>query len=148
MTTLERVRLVGAGVDRVDGPRKVTGSAPYPNDVSFPNLAHAALVRSTIAAGRIRRIATGPAEAAPGVLAVISHENAPKLERGPATRIGPQPPPPLQDDRILHHGQYVAVVVASTAEQATAAARLVEVGWTSSAATWPPGWRLPRSPSR
>ncbi len=129
MTTLERVRLVGAGVDRVDGPRKVTGSAPYPNDVSFPNLAHAALVRSTIAAGRIRRIATGPAEAAPGVLAVISHENAPKLERGPATRIGPQPPPPLQDDRILHHGQYVAVVVASTAEQATAAARLVEVDY-------------------
>src|SRR6266487_324722 len=131
MTTLERVRLVGAGVDRVDGPRKVTGSAPYPNDVSFPNLAHAALVRSTIAAGRIRRIATGLAEAAPGVLAVISHENAPKLERGPATRIGPQPPPPLQDDRILHHGQYVAVVVASTAEQATAAARLVEVDYTT-----------------
>jgi len=55
MTTLERVRLVGAGVDRVDGPRKVTGSAPYPNDFSFPNLAHAALVRSTIAAGASAR---------------------------------------------------------------------------------------------
>jgi CO/xanthine dehydrogenase Mo-binding subunit len=127
MTTIERVRLVGAGVDRVDGPRKVTGAAPYPNDVDFPDLAHAALVRSTVAAGRIRRIDTGPAEAAPGVLAVITHHNAPRLERGPVTRIGPQPPPPLQDDQVLYHGQYVGVVVATTAEQARAAARQLEV---------------------
>jgi xanthine dehydrogenase YagR molybdenum-binding subunit len=129
MTTIERVRLVGAGVDRVDGPLKVTGAARYPNDFDFPDLAHAVLVRATIAAGRIRRIDTGPAEAAPGVLAVITHLNAPRLGRGPATHIGPQPPPPLQDDRILHHGQYVAVVVAETAERATAAARQVEVDY-------------------
>jgi CO/xanthine dehydrogenase Mo-binding subunit len=129
MTTIERMRLVGAGVDRVDGPLKVAGAAPYPNDFSFPDLAHAALVRATIAAGRIRRIDTGPAEASPGALAVITHQNAPKLERGPATDIGPQPPPPLQDDRILHYGQYVAMVVATTAEQARAAARLLEVDY-------------------
>jgi xanthine dehydrogenase YagR molybdenum-binding subunit len=129
MTTLEAVPLVGAGVDRVDGPRKVTGAAPYPNDVDVPNLAHASLVRATIAAGRIKSIDTGPAQAAPGVLAVITYHNAPKLERGPATDIGPQPPPPLQDDRVLYHGQYVAVVVAATAEQARAAARLVEVDY-------------------
>ncbi len=86
MTTLEAVRLVGVGVDRVDGPRKVTGAAPYPNDFSFPNLAHGALVRATIAAGRIRRIDTGQAEAAPGVLAVITHQNAPRLGRAPAER--------------------------------------------------------------
>jgi xanthine dehydrogenase YagR molybdenum-binding subunit len=128
-TTIERVRLVGAGVDRVDGPRKVTGAAPYPNDVDFPDLAHAVLVRATIAAGRIKSINTGPAQQAPGVLAVITHHNAPKLGRGPATDIGPQPPPPLQDDRVLRHGQYVAVVVATTAEQATAAARLIEVDY-------------------
>jgi xanthine dehydrogenase YagR molybdenum-binding subunit len=129
MTTIEAMRLVGAGVDRVDGPRKVAGAAPYPNDVDLPNLAHAALVRATIAAGRIRGIDTGPAEAAPGVLAVITHHNAPRLGRGPATSIGPQPPPPLQDDQVLHHGQYVAVVAATTAEQATSAARLVEVDY-------------------
>ena len=129
MTTLEAVRLVGVGVDRVDGPRKVTGAAPYPNDFSFPNLAHAALVRATIAAGRIRRIDTGQAEAAPGVLAVITHQNAPRLGRAPADIGLPQPPPPLQDDHILHHGQYVAVMVADTAEQATAAARLVQVDY-------------------
>jgi xanthine dehydrogenase YagR molybdenum-binding subunit len=127
MTTIDAVPLVGAGVDRVDGPLKVAGAAPYPSDVDFPNLAHAALARATIPAGRIRRIDTGPAQAAPGVLSVITHHNAPKLERGPAADIGPQPPPPLQDDRVLHHGQYVAVVVASTAEQARAAAWQLEV---------------------
>ncbi|HEY4465343.1 MAG TPA: xanthine dehydrogenase family protein molybdopterin-binding subunit [Streptosporangiaceae bacterium] len=129
MTTLGQVPLVGAGVDRVDGPLKVTGAAPYSSDVSFPDLAHAVLVRSTIAAGRIRGISTGPAEAEPGVLAVITYQNAPSLRPGPATPLGPQPPQPLQSDRIFHHGQYVALVVATTAEQATAAARLVEVDY-------------------
>ena len=88
MTTLEAVPLVGVGVDRVDGPRKVAGAAPYPNDFSFPDLAHAALVRASIAAGRIRRIDTGPAEAAPGVLEAITHRNAPRLGRAPAG-VGP-----------------------------------------------------------
>jgi xanthine dehydrogenase YagR molybdenum-binding subunit len=128
-TTIEAVRLVGAGVDRVDGPRKVTGAAPYPTDVDLPNLAHAVLVRATIAAGRIKSINTGPAQRAPGVLAVITHHNAPRLGRGPATAIGLPPPPPLQDDRVLYHGQYVAVVVAATAGQATAAARLIEADY-------------------
>jgi CO/xanthine dehydrogenase Mo-binding subunit len=125
MTALEAGRLVGAGVDRVDGPRKVTGSAPYPNDASFPDVAHAALVRSTIAAGRIRGISIGRAEAAPGVLGVITHCNAPKLERRPGRSLTP----PLQDDHIAHHGQYVGVVVAETPEQAAMAARLVEVDY-------------------
>jgi CO/xanthine dehydrogenase Mo-binding subunit len=127
MTTIERIPLVGDGVDRVDGPLKVTGAAPYPGDFDFADLAHAALVRATVAAGRISRIDTGPAEAAPGVLTVITHENAPPLGSGPATSRGPQPPLPLQADRVLHHGQYVAVVVANTAEQAVAAVRRVEV---------------------
>jgi xanthine dehydrogenase YagR molybdenum-binding subunit len=129
MTTLEAVRLVGAGVDRVDGPRKVAGAAPYPNDVTFPGLAHAAPVRATVAAGRIRRIDTGPARAAAGVLAVITHHDAPTLGRAPAGIGPPQPPPPLQDDRVLYQGQYVAVVVAGTAGQATAAGWLVEVDY-------------------
>ncbi|WP_431898014.1 xanthine dehydrogenase family protein molybdopterin-binding subunit [Nonomuraea sp. bgisy101] len=128
MTTLEHVELVGEGVDRVDGPQKVTGAARYPNDFGFPNLAHVALVRSTIAAGRISGLDTGAAESAPGVLAVITHENAPPLGRAPDTFLS-APPPPLQDDRILHYGQYLAMVVADTAEQATAAARRVRVDY-------------------
>src|SRR3989442_3915498 len=125
--------LIGPGVDRVDGPLKVAGAAHYPSDFSFPNLAHAVLVQSTVAAGRIRRIDTGTADAAPGVLAVITHENAGRLARGPAWRAAgvtsPSPPPSLQDDRIQHYGQHIAVVVDETLEQATAAARLIEVAY-------------------
>ena len=86
-------------------------------------------MRSTIAAGRIRSVDTGAAEASPGVLAVITHANAPRLERMPATPVGTQPPTPLQNDRILHYGDYVGVVAADTPEQAIAAARLVEVDY-------------------
>lgn len=125
MSTVESRPLIGAGVNRVDGPRKVAGAAPYPMDFNVPGQAYGALVQSAIAAGRIARIDTEAAEAAPGVLAVLTHLNAPKLERGPMTGLGVSPPPPLQDDRILHHGQHIALVVAETQEQATAAARLV-----------------------
>ncbi|MFC5752739.1 xanthine dehydrogenase family protein molybdopterin-binding subunit [Actinomadura rugatobispora] len=129
MTTLETRPVIGAGIDRVDAPLKVTGKAQYPNDVDRPGMAHAALVRSTIAAGRIRGIDAAEAEAAPGVLAVITHLNAPRLERGPTTLLGPSPPAPLQDERILHYGQHVAVVAATTAEQARHAASLVRVDY-------------------
>jgi xanthine dehydrogenase YagR molybdenum-binding subunit len=127
--TVVEPTIVGAGVDRVDGPQKVTGAARYPNDFTYANLAHAVLVGATVPAGRIRRIHTRAAAAAPGVLAVITHDNAPRLARGPDTPLWRQPPPPLQDDRIRHYGQYVALVAAETAEQATAAARLVDVDY-------------------
>jgi CO/xanthine dehydrogenase Mo-binding subunit len=86
-------------------------------------------VRSTVPAGRISHIDVGAAQAAPEIVGVITHENSPKLERGPASLLGPPPPPPLQDDRILYHGQYVAVVIAETPREAAAAARLVEVDY-------------------
>jgi CO/xanthine dehydrogenase Mo-binding subunit len=129
MTTIEIPKAIGVDLTRVDGPLKVTGAALYPTDFDYPNLAYAVLVRGTIAAGRIRRIDTDQAQAAPGVLAVITHHNAPRLRRGPDTPGWRQPPPPLQDDRILYYGQYVALVVASTAEQATAAGQLVKVDY-------------------
>ncbi|MEU3979405.1 xanthine dehydrogenase family protein molybdopterin-binding subunit [Streptomyces sp. NPDC026672] len=127
MTTLETRGAVGAGIDRVDAPLKVTGAAPYPNDVTFPGMVHAALVTSTVAAGRIIGIDVSRAVAAPGVLDVITHLTAPRLERGPMTLLGSSPPAPLQDDRVLHHGQHIGIVVAETAEQARHAARLVRV---------------------
>ncbi|HWO65074.1 MAG TPA: xanthine dehydrogenase family protein molybdopterin-binding subunit [Umezawaea sp.] len=125
---------VGLPLDRVDGPVKVTGAARYPSDVSLPGQAHAALVRSTIAAGRISRIDTSRALAAPGVLAVLTHENAPALAEAPMTALGPPPRFPLADDRIVHFGQHVAVVVAGTPQQATAAADLVDVEYERSEA--------------
>src|SRR5258705_7234417 len=134
MTTTTHEKHIGDPVDRVDGPPKVTGAALYPSDFTFPDLTHAILVQSTIAAGTIRGIDATMAEAAPGVLAVITHENAPALVAGPTARADPSPTaPPLQDNRIVHHGQHVAVVVARTREQAAAAARLVEIDYDEAA---------------
>src|SRR5260370_32851400 len=127
MTNAIGSQVLGAPVDRVDGPLKVAGAAPYPSDVTLPGLVHAALVHATIAVGTITRIGTALAGAAPGVLAVITHENAPALPAGPMTQLGPSPQFPLKDNRILYHRQPVAIVVARTREQATSAARLVEL---------------------
>ena len=121
--------LAGNPVDRVDGPAKTTGAALYPSDVTYPDLAHAALVQSVTAAGAISSIHTKEALAAPGVLAVITHQNCPPLADGPVTPLGPSPRFPLKDNRIVHRGQHVAIVVADTPEQAVAAARLVKVDY-------------------
>ncbi|MET8805232.1 xanthine dehydrogenase family protein molybdopterin-binding subunit [Streptomyces sp. NPDC004546] len=129
MSTVESRPRVGAGVNRVDGPRKVTGTAPYPMDFSVPGQAYGALVQSTVAAGRIVRIHTEAAEGAPGVITVLTHENAPKVGAGPVTVLGASPPAPLRNDRIVHHGQHIAFVVAETPEQAGAAARLVRADY-------------------
>ena len=127
MTPALGAKLIGEPVDRVDGPAKVTGAAAYPSDVTVPGLAHAALVQSTIAAGTITRIDTGDAAAASGVLAVLTHQNAPALAEGPMTALGPSPPYPLKDNRIQHHGQHVAIVVAQTHEQACEVRRPLRV---------------------
>ena len=120
---------------RVDGVAKVTGAAKYAAEFARPDLAYGAIVQSTIAKGRIVTIDTAAAERAPGVLAVITHENAPKL---PYQRQHPTPPvdpeigaqlPMLQDDLVRHNGQYVALVVANTLEQATHAADLVRIAY-------------------
>lgn len=121
--------VLGEPVDRIDGRPKVTGGARYPSDVHYPGMAYAALVQSAVAAGTIRRIETAEALAAPGVLAVLTHENAPPLADGPASLLGPPPRYPLRDARVVHHGQHVAVVVADTAERARTAARLVRVAY-------------------
>ena len=132
MSTATVVDVVGTPVDRVDGRLKVTGTATYPIDVNPPGVAYAVLVGSTVTSGRILHIAVDAAERAPGVLAVISHLNAPALAHAPATLtmgdpIGPQPLPPFQSDAVLHYGQHVAMVVAETREEANAAAALIDV---------------------
>ncbi|MEU6339805.1 xanthine dehydrogenase family protein molybdopterin-binding subunit [Streptomyces sp. NPDC046977] len=129
MSTVESRPLVGTGINRVDGPRKVTGTAPYPMDFSVPGQVYGALVQSTIAAGRIVRMHTEAAETAPGVISVLTHENAPEVGTGPVTVLGPSPAAPLRNDRIIHQGQHIGFVVAETPEQATAAARLVRADY-------------------
>ena len=96
-------------------------------------LSHAALVCSTIASGRIDAIDSRAAEAAPGVIAVITHANAPRMQGaghvqpGDGEAAAPSDLPIIQDDRVHWNGQPVAIVVAETLEQAEHAASLVTV---------------------
>ena len=123
--------VIGKPVSRVDGRQKVTGGARYAAEFDVPNMAHAAVVRSTTANGRIAFIDTAPAERSAGVIAVLTHRNAPRL----AYRRHKAAPDPetgerlhvLQDDQLSHQGQPIALVVAHTLEQASHAATLVRV---------------------
>jgi CO/xanthine dehydrogenase Mo-binding subunit len=90
----------------VDGKLKVAGAAPHPSDVSYPGMAYAAFVRSTIAAGRVLDIDAADALALPGVHEIVTHRNAPNSAARPRARAARNRPPPLHDDRVLHHGQY------------------------------------------
>src|SRR3954447_25554963 len=110
-------RVVGRPVDRVDGRLNVTGQARSTAGHRLPGLAYGVLVGSTIARGRIAAIDTAAAEKAPGVIAVLTHRNAPELPAwkevpGPPNRPGGKPLQPLRDDRVHHNGQPVALVVA------------------------------------
>lgn len=126
--------ILGDPLDRVDGPLKVRGAAPYASDITYPDLAHAAFVQSAIATGRIRRIDTSRAASMPGVLVVVTHENAPALAEAPSQPFFPGARFPLRDDEILHHGQYVAMIVAESRERAVEAARQVTVEYEPAAA--------------
>jgi xanthine dehydrogenase YagR molybdenum-binding subunit len=124
---------IGAGTRRVDGPAKVTGAARYAAEFAPPGLAHAVLVQSTVPAGCVTVIDTAQAAQMPGVLAVLTHHNAPRLA---AARMFPaggasQSLLPLQDDRVRFTGQPVGLVVAETFEQATDAADQVKIGYKS-----------------
>jgi xanthine dehydrogenase YagR molybdenum-binding subunit len=121
---------VGAPLSRVDGRLKVTGKAQYAAEFDVDGAVHAVIVDASIGRGRITSIDTGAAEAQPGVLRVIHHGNAPKLPY--RDNAGSNNPPGrrqrvFQDDRVLFHGQPVAVVVATTLEAAQHGASLVKV---------------------
>jgi xanthine dehydrogenase YagR molybdenum-binding subunit len=119
---------IGQPINRVDGILKVTGAAPYATDYIFKDIAHAVLFKSTIAAGNIRNIDTNEAEKSPGVLAVITHQNAPKLNVKGGLRGGAL----LQSDEIKFYGQHIGLVVAETFEQARHAAQLIKVEYDKS----------------
>lgn len=125
--------VIGQPVSRVDGRLKVTGAATYAAEFEVPNLAHAAVVRSTIANGRIASIDTATAEQAPGVLTVLTFRNAPRLAYRPH-KGAPDPGAGerlhvLQDDSVNHQGQPIALAIADTLERAAHAATLVRVAY-------------------
>ncbi|MCJ2013343.1 xanthine dehydrogenase family protein molybdopterin-binding subunit [Methylobacterium sp. J-076] len=117
--------LVGRPLDRVDGPLKVTGRAPYAYESrALKDPAYGYIVTATVAAGTITAIDATAARNAPGTILVMTHENVP--EQGEKKE---QVWPQLQGREVLFYGQPVAFVVAETFEQARAAALLVKVNY-------------------
>ncbi len=121
---IDQMKVVGRAHDRIDGPLKTTGTAPYAyewqNEV--PGAAYGYVLGAAIAKGRITAMDLHDAESAPGVLAIVTAANAGKLGKGDmnaATLLG--------GPQIEHYHQAIAVVVAETFEQARAAASLINV---------------------
>ncbi|MBA3860030.1 MAG: xanthine dehydrogenase family protein molybdopterin-binding subunit [Cyanobacteria bacterium PR.3.49] len=124
---------IGRATNRIDGPLKVTGSAMYTSDHNFPGMLHAVPVFATIANGSINKIDTSDAERMPGVKGIFHRSNIGKLFRvapnSDYNAFSDEDRPPFEDDIVRYYGQYVAVAVAETLEQATAAAHAVKVSY-------------------
>jgi xanthine dehydrogenase YagR molybdenum-binding subunit len=129
--------LTGQPLDRIDGVLKVTGEARYAAEFPEARLAHAVLVTSTIACGSIASIDSRRAQSMPGVLLVMTHDNAMRLPNGGRS---PLSPPAgrrltlLQDDQVRYSNEPVAVVVADTLEHATDAANALRIQYRASTA--------------
>ena len=123
--------IIGAPVDRTDGRLKVTGGVRFAAEVNVPGLVHGVIVSSTLAAGKVASMDTAAAEKAPGVLAVFTPFNMPKLPKSPSMGVGSSPVSRqlavLQDADVHYFLQPIGVVVADTLEHATHAAELVKV---------------------
>src|ERR1700739_4744447 len=134
--------IIGTPTPRVDGPLKTTGAAQYAADFHFERMAHAVPVSASIASGRITKLDTTAAEQMPGVLLVLHHGNIGPLYRtapGDDNATNSEVRSAFEDEVVRHWGQYVAVVVAETLEQATAAAAAVKVEYDAEPAKLRPG---------
>lgn len=122
--------VIGTSVSRKDGWAKVTGGATYAAEHQIPGLVHGYLVTATIANGRIKAIDTRSAERSPGVVAVFTHQKAPKVFMPANDFMNSkiyEARLPLSDDRVHYAGQIIGLVVADTLERARHAAHLVKV---------------------
>jgi xanthine dehydrogenase YagR molybdenum-binding subunit len=129
---------VGKPLVRVEGREKVTGRAKYSAEFPLLGLTYGVLATSTIAKGKIQSIDTSVAAREPGVIAVLTHQNLPKLAKTPNDAAGkkeigaPMGFLPMTGDEIFYAAQPVALVVADTLEHATHAATLVKVTYQKS----------------
>jgi xanthine dehydrogenase YagR molybdenum-binding subunit len=121
-------RTIGSDQQRIGALEKVTGSTRFTADDTRPGLAHAMLVTATIGKGRIKGLDISAAEAAPGVLLVLTHESMDRLQ-SPGFIFGGgwgfQSLALIQTDRVSYRGQPIALVVAESLEAAMEAAALV-----------------------
>src|SRR5260221_233436 len=122
-------RAIGGPLARIDGPLKVTGAARYAYEYPVAGVTYAFPIQSTIAKGRVVSTDARAARALPGVVAVLSHENAPRLRPVDIQVIGQrdQDLAVFQSDVVTYRGQAVAAVVAESLEVARQAASLVTV---------------------
>jgi xanthine dehydrogenase YagR molybdenum-binding subunit len=130
--------VIGKARPRVDGPLKVSGKAMYTSDHNFPGMLYAVPVCATIANGEVEKIDTGAAEKMPGVRAIFVRGNIGKLFRSSEgvafdaeMSHSDENRPPFEDDVVRYYGQYVALAVADTFEQSSAAADAVKVTYRS-----------------
>ena len=133
-TSMRRWGALGEPVSRLDGPLKVAGAARFAAEVRLEGLAYAAIVPAAIAKGRLTAIDTAAAQAAGGVIAIMTHQNSPRLRPTPLILDDPDGAsfsnaPVMQDDVVRWNGEAVAVVVAETQEAAEHAASLVQVSY-------------------
>jgi xanthine dehydrogenase YagR molybdenum-binding subunit len=130
-TETEKRTVVGKPTNRIEGPLKVTGTAKYSSDHQFPGMVYAVPVGATISNGTVKSIDTSAAKKMPGVIAIYHKDNLPKIFRIAPLKdvqlIIDEKRPALSDNTIRYYGQYVAVVVANTYEQAEAASHEVVV---------------------
>lgn len=122
---------LGQSVSRIEGPMKVQGKTRFAAEFPYDNISYAALAFSTVARGRITELDVGAAEAAPGVILVMTYKNAPRMKApslmmSSPTAAGASNLPVMQNDEIHWNGQPIALVLAETQEQADYAASLVE----------------------
>lgn len=124
---IDQQKVIGKPFDRIDGPLKTTGLAPYAYEHhhAVPNQAYGFVVGAAIAKGRIASISLADAKAAPGVIAIVTAANAGKLGKGKYNTAKL-----LAGPDIDHYHQAVALVVAETFEQARAAAQLISIAYT------------------
>lgn len=115
--------IIGQPIDRIDGRAKVTGTALYSADHDEDRLLHGYIVTATVGHGRVAAIDATAARRMPGVLLVMTHENAPRQAPAPAKADDrhARPKPQLADNRVKHYGQPIALVVAQSPEIARAA---------------------------
>ncbi len=134
--------IIGRPTPRIDGPLKTTGAAQYAADFHFEGMAHAVPVVALVASGRIRTLDTSTAEKMPGVLLVLHHGNIGPLYRtvpGDQDATNSEVRSAFEDDVVRHWGQYIALVVAETLEQARAAAAAVRAEYDAEPAQLRPG---------
>lgn len=124
---------IGLPEPRIDGALKVSGAARYTSDRALPGMLYAVPLGATVARGRIRHLDTATAERMTGVRAIFTRANIGGFYRvNPASHaVLDEKRPPLEDDVIRYYGQYVALAVAQTLEQATAAAEAIEIAYAS-----------------